>query len=50
LTGLLATVVKVLVVDLDGVDLEWRMLIFLGLGALLLAGAYLYARAVRRGD
>ena len=38
-----------MLVDLAGLAIEWRMLVFLGLGMVLLFGAYLYSRAVRRG-
>ncbi|MFN0206047.1 MAG: DUF2339 domain-containing protein [Planctomycetota bacterium] len=47
LAGLLAAVVKVVLVDLSNLALEWRMLVLLALGAVLLAGAYLYSRAAR---
>jgi len=47
LAGLLIAAGKVVLVDMSDVALEWRMLSFLGLGALLMAGAYVYARAAR---
>jgi hypothetical protein len=47
LAGLLVTVGKVVMVDLSRLAIEWRMLVLLGLGALLLAGAFLYGRALR---
>ena len=49
LAGLIITAGKVMLVDLAGLAIEWRMLVFLGLGMVLLFGAYLYSRAVRRG-
>ena len=39
---------RVLLIDLQGVEPVWRILVFLGVGALLLVLSFLYARA-RRG-
>ncbi|MBI3818725.1 MAG: DUF2339 domain-containing protein [Planctomycetes bacterium] len=45
LCGFLVTAAKVLLVDLQHIALEWRMLVMLGLGALFLGGAWLYGRS-----
>lgn len=48
LGGLVAVAVKVVLVDLSEVDVAYRVLSFVGLGACMLLGAIAYGRALRR--
>lgn len=48
LGGLVAVAAKVVLVDLEEVDIAYRVLSFVGLGACLLLGAIAYGRALRR--
>jgi len=48
LGGLAAVAVKVVLVDLSEVDIAYRVLSFVGLGACMLLGAIAYGRALRR--
>jgi hypothetical protein len=48
LGGLVAVAVKVVLVDLSEVDIAYRVLSFVGLGACMLLGAIAYGRALRR--
>jgi uncharacterized membrane protein len=43
---LLVTVAKILIVDLVGLETVWRILVFIGMGVLLLLASYLYQRFV----
>jgi uncharacterized membrane protein len=47
LGGLVAVAAKVVVVDLSEVDIAYRVLSFVGLGACMLLGAIAYGRALR---
>lgn len=48
LGGLVAVAAKVVLVDLEEVDIAFRVLSFVGLGACMLLGAIAYGRALRR--
>lgn len=48
LVGLVAVAVKLVLVDLSEVDVAYRVLSFVGLGACMLLGAIAYGRALRR--
>lgn len=48
LGGLVLVAVKVVLVDLSEVDVAYRVLSFVGLGACMLLGAIAYGRALRR--
>jgi uncharacterized membrane protein len=48
LGGLVAVAAKVVLVDLSEVDIAYRVLSFVGLGACMLLGAIAYGRALQR--
>jgi hypothetical protein len=48
LAGMAVAAAKIVLIDLDAAAVGWRALSFIGLGALLIGGAFAYSRAARR--
>lgn len=47
---LLATVAKVILFDLTGLEMGWRILVFFCTGLILLAASYLYQKHVKKRE